>query len=812
MASAQVLPNSVASSSSSRKDHLEAGRRRLEEFRKKKAEGKVKKAAPVNQLQPADVCLDENLQQQRENMKFGNSDGAPFKVDVVAAIKPSESFLIQDGKANNSSMTTDLHSFNASSSKILALADDNDALYIDQDGRSASNIGFLRPGDSNHDPSMEEKKEEIVSSLGTGGENTYGIAIDNPIADDTDHGHPIIDGNIHQFSFASFHEAQSEENGHLSKEYPLNYTTESKFLTSSMFGKSATVPLPNELEYTGTTTPYNVTTSYDGIINSKGSLTESTHDAALYKDGDLTSGSSRVFEMEGKKLGGAIGYPFNAQNTSWRTPELLLSSSNQLPPRSPISDANTWRSRSSFLDSLNIPKGSLLQMSSESEKSEKLLPMKSLKVHSAESLASYATRQPFTETMEPLAKTLDLSSAGTHSNNSLATTSHEVDLSRQGFEDGSTERRHDFSSNQKDEDFAALEQHIEDLTQEKFSLRRALEASRALAESLATENSSLTDSFNQQGAVVNQLKADMERLQLEIRDRLVELEVLKMEYSNAQLECNAADERAKMLTSEVIGLEEKQAAAALRLRSNELKLERELEKSNAEITSYRRKVSTLEKERQDLVSTIDALKEEKKLMQSKLRKATAGKVIDTGKSKVVTKDESTSTEDLEDAIPDRLLDTVNNLQASGSSDPSANVSGLPFQQERRELDLSQASGVIPQDHLRMISNINSLISELSLEKEELMQALAVESSNSSKLKDLNKELSKKLEIQTQRLELLTAQYMANENAPARSAESNIVPESVVYADEGDEVVERVLGWIMKLFPGGPSKRRTSKLL
>ena len=36
-----------------------------------------------------------------------------------------------------------------------------------------------------------------------------------------------------------------------------------------------------------------------------------------------------------------------------------------------------------------------------------------------------------------------------------------------------------------------------------------------------------------------------------------ELESIKMEYANAQLECNAADERAKLLASEVIGLEEK---------------------------------------------------------------------------------------------------------------------------------------------------------------------------------------------------------------------------------------------------------------
>lgn len=37
----------------------------------------------------------------------------------------------------------------------------------------------------------------------------------------------------------------------------------------------------------------------------------------------------------------------------------------------------------------------------------------------------------------------------------------------------------------------------------------------------------------------------------------VELESVKVEYANAQLECNAADERAKLLASEVIGLEEK---------------------------------------------------------------------------------------------------------------------------------------------------------------------------------------------------------------------------------------------------------------
>ncbi|KAM0988981.1 hypothetical protein FF1_012969 [Malus domestica] len=100
-------------------------------------------------------------------------------------------------------------------------------------------------------------------------------------------------------------------------------------------------------------------------------------------------------------------------------------------------------------------------------------------------------------------------------------------------------------------------QHIEDLTQDKFSLQHVLEASHALAESLAAENSSLTESYNQQRSIVDQLKSDLENIQEEINHQLVELYAVRNEYANAQLECNAADEHSKLLASEVIGLEKK---------------------------------------------------------------------------------------------------------------------------------------------------------------------------------------------------------------------------------------------------------------
>lgn len=56
------------------------------------------------------------------------------------------------------------------------------------------------------------------------------------------------------------------------------------------------------------------------------------------------------------------------------------------------------------------------------------------------------------------------------------------------------------------------------------------------------------------------------------------------------------------------------------------------------------------------------------------------------------------------------------------------------------------------------------------------------------MKELNKELSQKLEVQTQRLELLTAQSMANENIAVKQPTALVVRESVAYADEGDEVI------------------------
>ncbi|TYI61343.1 hypothetical protein E1A91_D10G166200v1 [Gossypium mustelinum] len=474
------------------------------------------------------------------------------------------------------------------------------------------------------------------------------------------------------------------------------------------------------------------------------------------------------------------------------------SSTSHMPLQSVTNDTKSRKSCPSFLDSLNVSKASFGSLFQHNQPTKDAFPSHSSQFNSMNAIRSSPLDKPSmeSETMGTFSKqrSLVFPSASEFPSHFAVLAKSNGDLLR--LNENISEKKHEFYSAKQNEDFAALEQHIEDLTQEKFSLQRALEASRMLAESLAAENSSLTDSYNQQRSVVNQLKYDMEKLQEEIKAQLAELESLKMEYTNAQLECNAADERAKILASEVISLEEK----ALRLRSNELKLERHLENSEAEISFFKKKMSSIEKEHQDFQSTIEALQEEKRVLQSKLRKASVtGKPFDVTKNPA-SKDMSTSTEDL--ISIDAATDDRENISNDASS-----LSLLP-----EDGQFEAASVYIPPDQMRMIQNINCLISELTLEKEELAQAFSSELSQSLRLKELNNELSRKLEAQTQRLELLSAQSMAGEHIPVRQYESKMMHDNTPYADEGDEVVERVLGWIMKLFPGGPSRRRTNMRL
>ncbi|XP_075516382.1 protein BLISTER-like isoform X2 [Primulina tabacum] len=742
MASPQVLK---------KQEQLAAGKRKLEEFRRKKALEKAKKAISTSLLDPSDDVSHEKQPSESERVYMDNDGVLTYDTFSVGALKASG--VVENNETNETGIALQ-NEFGSSGNKIASSSlvnktgvyssDLEHSFCHDEQYKNASaSLSSLEPRSSGYKSLDRDEKD------GSSSPTTSRIGNDRFMA--------------HSVSFVQ--EASSHFNDHGLDGYPLNISDDlgkdlllGNSSSSTLFAKrfssenSVSTLLEDSLG----------TRDYQGNTSTFSPHQESVHSATSI--GQRLS----VFPDTGENRirGSVIHTGSMDHSSSWirdhRNDEFdsdaRRSSNNALPPPSVAGK----RSRPSFLDSIHISKGP-----------------SSPHPHFGEPKSDFSSSKVFQKSATSL---ID-------SGNAVESPNHFV------------ESKNDFFLKNPNEDFSTLEQHIEDLTQEKFSLQRGLEASRALAESLASENSALTDSYNQQGSLVHQLKADLEKLHGEIKLQLVELEAVKLEYANAQLECNAADERAKLLASEVIGLEEK----ALRLRSNELKLQRQLENYQAAISSDRKKMSSLEKECQDLHSTINALQEEKKILQSRLLKASSSeKSYYTKKTPSTKKDVSTSTEDL-----DITMEASNSENLVTASLPGDRYSSQLLL-ENRLPSLESLYLTVPSDHMRMIQNINTLIAELAMEKDHLTRALSAESSQSSTLMELNKELTRKLEAQTQRLELLTTQSKTNNNVPPRRPDTRIVRDNIAYADEGDEVVERVLGWIMKLFPGGPSRPTMSK--
>ncbi|KAL0926748.1 hypothetical protein M5K25_002995 [Dendrobium thyrsiflorum] len=772
MASAQVLTNSATSSR--KQGHLEAGKKKLEEFRRRKAEGRAKNAGSTGQLQSIDGGSNEKFSRNEENVVDGTSSST------------------STGFSGSHTTPVQKEAFSSTDKHVIS---SNENTQMNKPFEKSSYTGFVN-GYHDHWEVRSEFSDNEQSKF-----ETTSTATSN---------------QFDAFDSVRTNVNPEESSGSLSLyPAPLDESRNSSALVSYLDASNTTTGLQkaegasaeNRLELPST------------LLSSSSTSKDSVPVSGVYNPGSFNNKGLVDTQAGRKTISESISQRLNLGSASWHSSEPSLTDSS-LPIRrsqeAHLSSSTAYgvtssRSRPSFLDTLGVSRASSTSHVplSELQKANSPVSFSDSMVQSAD-VYFPSLQQPFTNANSVQQFPSSSPSVLVDKNVNSFALSNDIlmlETSREYQQGG-----HEVLVPKKD-DFSALEQHIEDLTQEKFTLQRALDTSRTLADSLAAENSSLTETYNHQAKVVSELKSEIERLQEEVKDQLRAVESLKLEYSNAQLECNAADERAKILASEVIGLEEK----ALRLRSNELKMEKQSENLSSEIASYKRKVSILEKERQDFQSTINAMQEEKKLLQAKLRKASSNLKFDNATTVSSSRrDMSTSTDDLGDDIDRQTKEeeilASNTMSVRNNTALNDLVTTTSFLTDGISVYLPDVSVGIPSDQLRMIDNISSLMSELAQEKEELMQALTIETSNSSKLKDLNKELSRKLEAQTQRLELLTAQRMANENSLTRPTNTDNIPDTMEYADEGDEVVERVLGWILKFFPGGSSKRRTSKLL
>ncbi|CAO1940666.1 unnamed protein product [Urochloa humidicola] len=773
MASAQAPSSSTAAPS--RKEHLEAGKKRLEQFRKKKAAKKATAiAASAEPAKPPAPDVVENPPPIDSTTSSGDglvSDAEPNKESTSSA--PSS--LHETGLASSSRVAEPLSNGPVSVNASVEVSNVRPQQDAVSDGGSKfyGNLSFSDLVNGHHenwrgdaalkrDEHSPDKDVQATSKLSAFG-NTNSLSLPSSTNTLPSWGRNSLSGQVRDTEQSSSY-SSSTIFGKSENAYTQDYST-----NNDIFGRlRATSKDSSQVEQS----VYASSQDYGNTFNSS-RIADSVDHATNVGTWNAADATPVYFEKQDPFL--SSGYP-----------------------------TTYTRSRPSFVDSIGVQRTPPTTQASYGE------PAKANQLFGNSNYQSSFLQQSSQQSTGSNVADISVTSGNmeySHEKESYGSpTPPDFSLSKEerSIQHGN-QISQNFTTHGKDDDFATLEQLIEDLTKEKFALQRTLQKSEELAETLATDNSALTDKFNQQAHIISQLTSDMERLQEEIQAQLLALESVRTEYANAQLECSAADERAKVLAAEVILLEDK----ALKLRSSELKLEKEVEGLHSEISSYRRKVSSLEKERQHLQSTVEALQEEKKLLYSKLRNIPGNEKATTAieKPSADKRDASTATEDLdtgEISSSETLTSTVDTLEDAGTSVlRSNNMSDFP--------SLEEVSSSIPDDQLRMIDNINSLMSELAVEREELLRALRIESSNCSKLKELNKDLTQKLETQTQRLELLTSQRMANENVLAKPIDTRSINDATMYADEGDEVVERVLGWIMKLFPGG-QKRRTSKLL
>ncbi|URE26117.1 hypothetical protein MUK42_07470 [Musa troglodytarum] len=506
MASAKVMSNSVASSR--KQGHLELGKKKLEEFRKKKA---AKQVASAGNLQSTDVDQYENSSKSNQQKEDDSSSRGGTN-----AVKTSGVVMSYEDKSVNSSQSSDVDSSTRMPVNSTAWNYNNHISHGNSEQEAVNDKVLRLPDSSTFSESANgyydhwREKNELSGNEESKVGSADGFKADQHIAFDPDITKPYIDGNIHSPGF-HLHNVESGdfENRVSSTSHMHDMDASGAYNMSTLPEKSESISATHTLGYLSTATKIHGVEKPFPISNKENHGTASA----------------------GGRIADAISRRLNVDNSTWHAPESFSAGFSSGFGRSsgetfPVTSYGTTfgRSRPSFLDSLGVPRVSSISNISYGDPDRIVTPVSldDSKFQNTEAQLSASLQQPSADNSMEQSLRLTTLDSTREKQSSFSTTGFfdEEQQPKQRATDQDIQRDHEFPSLRKDEDFASLEQHIEDLTKEKFSLQRALQTAQTLAESLAAENSSLTDSFNQQGKVVNQLKSDMERLQEEIKAQM----------------------------------------------------------------------------------------------------------------------------------------------------------------------------------------------------------------------------------------------------------------------------------------------------
>lgn len=345
MASAQVLR---------KQEHLEAGKRRLEEFRKKKAADRAKKVASISQLQSADVSLYVQPL-ENEQVRVMDSDGAGISDGVGESVTK---VINNDNKKieifqNSEPCSSDIYAKPPFSTK------DYKAFSADSVQTQVNDQGFNRYDASGFlglvGQLAKEKNDDGGIHAGAEG-SAYEIVSDQSIAfpqaiRDTD-------SSSSQSNFHRMEETQQKDHKSSLKSFTVIDPGISQVpLANASSENSGNAILPNNYGYA------NMRSSADSV-HPITTAKQSAFGVGQDVPGSVDFNVHMLSNKEDKKLSSSFGYlpsthgasPLASESSSTSFAFDVRGSSNHLPLYSVTPETNARRSRPSFLDSINVPR------------------------------------------------------------------------------------------------------------------------------------------------------------------------------------------------------------------------------------------------------------------------------------------------------------------------------------------------------------------------------------------------------------------------------------------------------------------------
>ncbi|KAB2600514.1 hypothetical protein D8674_043038, partial [Pyrus ussuriensis x Pyrus communis] len=462
MASAQVLPNSR------KQDLLEAGKRRLEEFRKKKAADRAKKASPTSQIDASEVSSNEKQSLETEHVRVTSSDGAGTSDGPSSAFTETSSVLLNnDSNANDflqkneqASVDNNTHS-SPSTSEFNAYSGDQVQKHADQEYQRYGGLGFGGPLAVNNrhgTNGISNDFEKYTGALG-GATSDQSIA-PRPLAS--------LDfaGNTSHSSSYGRNEFQSKEHNTSLMDSGSSHPSVAKISSQNPV---STLLLQSEASNVSTVSGGpTVSSLYEDLVEPSPSIRGFASEVGKNIRGsseDLSDSLSYKFG-EGK-LSSFASSISSGQSAPVQTYESMggfgsdsRGSSNHASLYSVTPETDSRRSRPSFLDSLNVSKTSSGTVSQQPEPEGPFMSNSS-KSSGMNFLGSSPFPKPSMDddTVRPFLKfETGARHASEPSMKSSLSPNAWMDQQRPTVEGHSMERKHEFYSPNQNEDFSALEQ------------------------------------------------------------------------------------------------------------------------------------------------------------------------------------------------------------------------------------------------------------------------------------------------------------------------------------------------------------------